>query len=221
VSPIYFHFDYVSPYAYVAWKEIHELAECHGCEVVPVPTLFAALLNAGQTKGPAEIPAKRRYIFKDILRTCRALALPILPPASHPFNPLVALRASCIEMPKDEKRRLVDALYDACWGRGGSIETPPDVARALVAGGFEASRAEAIASRVDESALKAALRQNTEHAIAEGVFGVPTMRVDGELFWGFDSFPNLERHLEHGTDVDPALAERFLALRATAERVPR
>ena len=72
-----FHFDYLSPYAYLAWTQIHALAQRHGRTVEPVPTLFAALLAHGGTKGPAEIPAKRIYVFKDALRTARLLGVPL------------------------------------------------------------------------------------------------------------------------------------------------
>ena len=64
----------------------------------------------------------------------------------------------------------------------------------------------------------AGLRASTEAAIAAGVFGVPTTDVDGELFWGFDSFPHIERYLAGDDPVDPTLVARWTDLPASAQR---
>ena len=106
-------FDFVSPYAWVGWRPARALAERHGLELTPEPVLFAGLLDAHGNVGPAEVPAKRAYIFKDAYRKARARGLPplVLPPA-HPFNPLVALRA----VTAAPSIALIDALF-AAWYR--------------------------------------------------------------------------------------------------------
>jgi 2-hydroxychromene-2-carboxylate isomerase len=68
VSAIRFCFDFISPYAYLAWTQVHALADRHGRAVEPVPVLFAALLDHHGTVGPAEVPAKRRYLMFDVVR---------------------------------------------------------------------------------------------------------------------------------------------------------
>src|SRR5688500_4915348 len=110
-----FSFDFISPYAYLAWTQIHKLAERCGLEVEPRAVLFAGLLNHHGQKGPAEIPSKRAYIFKDCVRRARLLRVPIAPPRSHPFHPLLALRA-VHAAPQDRKRALIDGLFAATWG---------------------------------------------------------------------------------------------------------
>src|SRR4051812_14938048 len=117
------HFDYLSPYAYLAWTQIHRIAEKHGAEVEPIPVLFAGLLQHHGTKGPAEIPAKRSYLFKDILRLAHAFGVPIAPPATHPFNPLLPLRASSLDLDAGVRRRLIDGLYAATWAEGKRVDT--------------------------------------------------------------------------------------------------
>ena len=103
-----FYFDYLSPYAYLAWTQIHGLALDLDAYVEPRPILFAALLNHHGQKGPAEIPAKRSYIMRDVLRTAAVLEEPLSPPPNHPFNPLLALRASMVEMPDEQRHALID-----------------------------------------------------------------------------------------------------------------
>jgi 2-hydroxychromene-2-carboxylate isomerase len=215
---IRFLFDFISPYAYLAWTQIHALAARHDREVEAVPILFAALLDAHGHKGPAEIPAKRVYVFKDCLRTALALRVPLVPPPTHPFNPLVALRAASLPITALEKRALIDALFRAAWGGGDGIDDAAKVARAATDAGLDG---EAIARAAQTPEAKDRLRAQTDAALALGAFGVPTMDADGELFWGLDSFANLERHLRGESNVDDASLARWASIAPSASRRPR
>ncbi len=62
MEPVRFHFDFLSPFAYLAWAGVHDVAIRHGREVAPVPVLLAGILAAHGTRGPAEIPAKRAFL---------------------------------------------------------------------------------------------------------------------------------------------------------------
>lgn len=213
-DPIRFHFDFLSPYAYLAWTQVPALAARHGRRVEPVPTLLAALLAHGATKGPAEIPAKRIWVFKDTLRTAARLGVPFAPPPSHPFPPLLALRA--VEtVAGDARARLVDALFRAAWGGGGGVGSEDAVAGAATAAGLDGAAVVA-AARGDDA--KRRLREDTDAALALGVFGVPSLVVGREVFWGLDAFPHVEDHL---AGRDPLTAEalaRWIDLPATATR---
>lgn len=68
-----FFFDYISPYAYLAWKDAKRIAKKHEVSIVPRAILFAAFLNHNDTRGPAEIESKRRYLFVDILSNAESL----------------------------------------------------------------------------------------------------------------------------------------------------
>src|SRR5262245_31496393 len=96
-----FYFDYISPYAYIAWRRLPAIAARHAQTIEPVPVVFGALLSAHGTKGPAEVPAKRRYILKDVYRKARLAGVPFTLPPAHPFNPLLALRASSLVLADD------------------------------------------------------------------------------------------------------------------------
>ena len=203
-SILLFHFDFVSPYAYLAWKQIHAIAAETNTRVVPVPTLFAALLNASGNLGPAEIPSKREYIYRDTLRTARVLGIALRPPPSHPFNPLVALRVSSLAMDEALRRRAIDALYEATWADGSGIETKEKMTAALDRAGLPGAGMVADASSPE---AKETLRKATDDAIAAGVFGVPTMRIGDDLFWGCDSLGHVARcmrgeDLLAGVDLD-------------------
>jgi 2-hydroxychromene-2-carboxylate isomerase len=204
VSSIDFYFDFISPYAYLAWTQIRPLAARHGRDVRPIPVLFAALLGHSGTLGPAEIPLKRAYLYKDTKRLAATFGVPFAPPPTHPFNPLLALRIAGIDA------STIDPLYNAVWGDGGGIDSPERVAAIL--------GDDSLIARANEPAAKARLREATDAAIAAGVFGVPSMIADGELFWGCDSFGHLERFLEGNDPITPRDKEIYRALVPSATR---
>ncbi len=201
-----FFFDFISPYAYIGWSRIHALAARYGRTVEPVPVLFAGLLNHHGQKGPAEIPAKRRYVFLDCLRTATVQGLALQPPAAHPFNPLLPLRVASLPGPAAEQRAVIGALFAATWAERADVTDPDVVGEVLSRCGVDPEARLAAASAAEN---KLRLREATEGAIAAGVFGVPTVVADGALFWGVDSFAHLERHLEGTLRVEDALAEAF------------
>ena len=210
-----FYFDFISPYAYLGWTQIHDLAARRGREVEPVPVLFAALLDHHGHKGPAEIEPKRRYIFKNVLRLAVDLQVPVAAPAAHPFNPLRALRVASVPMESDPRRALIDRLYAAVWARGEAV-TEPAVVEALVNEvGLDGPALIAAATSPEG---KARVREQTEAAIAAGVFGVPTVIVDDELFWGVDAFPHLDRFLRGDDPVPPDAQRAWARVRPQAQR---
>lgn len=197
---IRFYFDFISPYAYLAWTQLPAL----GVTVEPVPVLFAGLLDAHGTKGPAEVPARRANLIRDVARKAQRLGVPIDVPFAHPFNPLLALRVA--SLPGIDQTRVIDTLYRAAWVERRDI-TDPAVVSALVGESLVARAADA----------KPALRAQTDEALARGVFGVPTLAIADELFWGTDALPDLARYLE-GARVSAEWLARWESLPAAAVR---
>lgn len=213
--PIRFLFDYISPYAYLAWTQLPALAARHGREVEPVPLLFAGLLNALGTKGPAEVAPRRVYIFKHTWRLAHGFGVPLTPPPAHPFNPLLALRVTAAVEDLEARRRLVSALFAAVWGGGGGVEGAERVGALVGSAGLDA---QALLAAAQSPAVKERIRRNTEEALAAGAFGVPTFLVEGELFFGVDSMGHLEQFLRGEDPLRPEELERWRHLPASASR---
>ena len=184
-----FYFDYISTNAYLAWLQMPTLARRYGVIVEPVPVLFAGLLEAHGTTGPAEVPAKALWMFKNNLRKAALLGVSLNPPAFHPFNPLLSLRVTSLARDADECDALITRLFEAVWVRGEHVSEPAVVEQAARDVGLDG--AALVAAAVGPEA-KAQLRAQTDEAIARGVFGVPTMEMNGEIFWGYDDLPYLE-----------------------------
>ena len=75
----------------------------------------------------------------------------------------------------------------------------------------------ALVDAAGRDGAKARLKSDTERAIADGVFGVPTVLVDGELFWGADRLDHIDRFLGGERITDAELA-RWAAIRPSATR---
>ncbi len=213
-----FYFDYVSPNAYLAWTQIHALAERYGAAVEPVPVLFAGLLDAHGQLGPAEIPAKIAWMSKSNLRKAARLGVALEAPAYHPFNPLLALRVSSMPLEPAARRAIVDGLFRGVWVRGLHVSDAAVVAR--IAGECGLDGAALVGAAVEPDA-KARVRGQTDDAIARGVFGVPTMVTAGDHGWGNDDFPQLELVLAGRDPIDASAWSRWAAPRASAVRVRR
>lgn len=203
--------DPVSPYAWLGLDELDRI-DAAGARIVMVPVLFAGLLGAHGTTGPAEVDAKRRYLFRDVMREAARRGLPFAGPPGHPFNPLAALRM-CTAVADDAARRaLLVAFARATWERGDNLMDDAVLVRLADETGLDGTLLLAAART---PAVKQALADATAQAAAQGVFGVPTFCVedDGELFWGADRVATLLWRLQ-GNGIDEGV------LRDVLERAP-
>ena len=211
MKQITFYLDFISPYAYLAFEKLPEALMGHSVQVSYKPILFAALLKHHGQLGPAEIPGKREWTYRQVLWLARQHGVDLQLPAQHPFNPLGLLR-----------------LALACGNEGlANRYVCETVFRHVWTGGQDAAdlqRLQALTTQLAPShdpnseTIKTQLKTNAEQAIVRGVFGVPTFEVDGKLFWGFDALPMLTAYLEG----DTALEDEWLAgLRPTRHSTPR
>jgi 2-hydroxychromene-2-carboxylate isomerase len=170
-------FDLISPYSYLALKQLPLLPA--GTELNLVPVLFAGLLNHHGQVGPAEITSKRRFTYRFIVWRARKMGVPLKMPPAHPFNPLSALR---LVIAAGSDRRSVETAFDFVFGQGRDVADPAvlvDLARELGVADVQAA--------LNDPDVKQTLRNNTDWAIERGVFGVPTFVIGPELFWGHDA----------------------------------
>ena len=190
MKQIDFYFDFISPYAYLAFEKLPEALMGLSYGVTYKPVLFGAMLQHHGQLGPAEIKPKRDWTYRQVLWQAHANGVEMQMPAAHPFSPLPLLRLAVASSETGMPNRYVtETLFHHVW-RSGADATDPQRLQAL---------AEQLAPKRDMNAeaVKAQLRANTEEAIARGLFGVPTMAVDDKLFWGFDALPMLRDYL-HG-----------------------
>ena len=189
-----FYFDFVCPYAYLAFTEVEGLAAECDADLVYKPTLLGGVFRAiGAPDAPVMAPARARLGEIDLQRWATRRGLELVRPAGHPRRTVLALRAA---IASNDLPRATRALYEAYWKRGEDLELPAVVAAALDAAGLDGAGAVARASS-DE--IKASLRARTDEAVAAGVFGAPAFvthaRGSTNLFWGQDRTDFVRRAL--------------------------
>ena len=176
-APLDWYFDVISPFAYLQWRRLRR--DHAGVALNPKPVLFAAILNHVGQLGPAEIPQKRRHTYRIVLWQARHAGIPLVFPPAHPFNPLPALR---LILAAPDRMAAIDAVFAHIWEHGkpaDGIDALVDVAREL---GVDDP-----ATAIARDEVKRELLANGEEALRLGVFGVPTLKVRDELFWGNDA----------------------------------
>ena len=187
------YFDFVSPYSYLHLQQFGRIARPLAIE--PVPVLFAGLLEAHENKGPAEIPAKRLQAYRHCVWVAHEQGIELKFPPRHPFNPLPYLR---LAVARGATLQGVQAIFGLLWMEGRDPDDRATLHAAANALGFP----EALPAIADP-AVKSKLAANTAAAAAAGIFGVPTMEVGGERFWGSDSIPMMNAYL-----ADPLVFQR-------------
>jgi 2-hydroxychromene-2-carboxylate isomerase len=177
-AKIFWVFDVISPFAYLGLHQLSKVPE--GVEVEFVPVLFAGLLNHHGQVGPAEIAAKRRFTYRFALWRAGKMGVTMRLPPAHPFNPLAALR---LIVAAGSTHHAVKTVFEAVFLHGMDVAD----ARVISALAAQLNIAEpGIALAAPE--VKQQLHDNTAWAIERGVFGVPTLVIDDEIFWGHDAF---------------------------------
>ncbi|MGE0348474.1 2-hydroxychromene-2-carboxylate isomerase [Hydrogenophaga sp.] len=193
MKPLHFHFDFISPYGYFASLRVEDLAARHGRTVAWHPMLLGvAVLKVMGLKPLMDTPLKGDYVERDVLRHAREHGVPMKrQPRDAVMHPLACGRAlawvnrHC----PDRAAAVTHALYGACWGEGQDLSTPASLEPVV---GAEVAQAAAS----EEAALL--LRAEIDASIAAGIFGSPTLVIDGEPFWGVDKLEQAERWLARG-----------------------
>ena len=179
MKTITFYLDFISPYAWLAFDALPQALEGISHRVVYKPVVFGAMLKHHGQLGPAEIPAKRDWTYRQVQWQARAQGTPLQLPASHPFNSLALLRlATACDADGEPNRFVCETLFRHVWQGGAAAD--------------DATRLHALTQQlapqrsVDAAEVKDQLKAHTEEAIARGVFGAPTFFVGTEMFWGQD-----------------------------------
>ncbi len=186
---ITFYLDFISPYAYLAFQELPTALMGLSYSVRYKPVFLGALLKHHAVLGPAEVPPKRAWIYRHVQWLAQRQGVELAFPATHPFNPLGLLRLAVATQAQGLPNRYVcETLFKHVW-TGGADAADPTRLHALTT---------QLAPGRDprDVAVKAQLQAHSDEAIALGVFGVPSMEVDGKVFWGLDALPMVRAYLE-------------------------
>jgi 2-hydroxychromene-2-carboxylate isomerase len=197
-TPIEFWFDFSSPYSYLASEKIDELAARHGRKVEYKPTLLGVIFRTtGGVPLTELVPPKASYFAHDFERSARFAGVPFRQPSRFPIPTVGAARAFLWLQAQDEAMavRFLHAAFRAYFAQDRNLAEPEVLGALATEVGADPV---ALARGVQEPAVKDRLKALVDESIARGVFGAPTLFVDGEMFWGHDRLPQVERWLASG-----------------------
>jgi 2-hydroxychromene-2-carboxylate isomerase len=189
---LHFWFDFGSTYSYPAVMRIQQLIENKPIDVLWQPFALGVIFQQQGLKDTPfnSFPVKGQYMWRDMARICQQANLPLNKPSVFPRNGMLPARVVANFTDQPWIAAFIQAVYQANFVHDLEISQPEVIAEILASLGLDAAAILAQATS-DEGKLK--LKQQTELAIQQGVFGAPFFLVDGEPFWGND---RLEQAIE-------------------------
>jgi len=194
---LHFWFDFSSPYSYIASEWVEALAARNGRTVRWHALLLGVTFQAAELKSPVSYPIKRDYAVHDFARSARFEGVPYRHPDPFPIPTQNAARIF-YWLDAQDPARAVDwahAGLRAFFARGVALNDPAALKALAAESGLDADAAE---RAWNDPQWKDRLKRANEEALAAGMFGAPSFLIDGELFWGNDRKPQIERWLSQG-----------------------
>ncbi len=189
-----FYFDIYSPYAYLGFHRLLQIAEANRCQVNFYPVDVKKLKVAAGNTGPAniDIPPKIKYLLVDLKRWAERYELPF---GSIPTAKSYARINSGVfyAMQKGREVDYIKAAYALVWGRGGNADDDSELQTIATSLGWDAPD---FMAYIASSEASSALSNSIEKAIDSGVFGVPTVVIGEDMWWGNDRLNFLEEALQ-------------------------
>jgi len=190
VKSFEFFFDYTSPTAYIGDYAARDVAKRTGADMIYRPMFLGGVMNATGNQPPGLVPAKGKYMARDVPRCAARYGLPFAFNPAFPLKTLTLLRAS-LGLEGEALAKFRDACWSHIWGADGQKDLgDPEEIKAICAKiGLDGEQVLAMGK---DEALKAKLAANTEEAIERGTFGAPTYFVGDEMFFGHDRLDYVE-----------------------------
>tara|TARA_R110002094_G_scaffold129199_1_gene123143 strand:- start:162 stop:746 length:585 start_codon:yes stop_codon:yes gene_type:complete len=187
-----FYYDYVSATSYLAWTQLQGLCERTGACINYKPILLGGVFKAANNISPMTIPAKWEWFKKDLERHAAHYGIPYQLNPHFPFSSVNALRGAFWAQANDRLEDYNRAMFTAAWAEGKDLSSKEVLEKVLTAAGFNAAD---VMEAMTQQENKTALIEATQAAAEQGIFGAPSMVVEGELHFGQDRLQWVERAL--------------------------
>ncbi|OUR95950.1 disulfide bond formation protein DsbA [Gammaproteobacteria bacterium 42_54_T18] len=190
---IEFYFDFGSPTAYLAYKRLKQLEQQYSCVIEYKPVLLGALFKATNNVSPAMIPTKGKYMMMhDLPRFAKRYDVEFMMNQHFPINTLPLMRGAHAAIKMGCFDLYCEAIFSGIWQTGKDLGDKEVIAKVLEENSINANE---LLSLVQSSEIKESLLVLTQEAIDRELFGVPTLFLEGEMFFGQDRLDFLEERL--------------------------
>ena len=178
-----FYYDYGSPTAYLAWTQLPSICDEAGAELVHMPVLLGGIFKAVDSTTPVAVKPKGAWMFDDISRYAKRYGVPFAMNPHFIFTTLAVMRGAVWAKKTGVTDAYTEAMFKASWEQGRDVNDPAQIADIVSGAGLDA---DAMAGAIQDPEIKQGLIDATTEAVERGLFGAPTMFVDGEMHFGQD-----------------------------------
>ena len=183
IKPIEFYFDFISPYSFLAHKQLRKIENEEGIKVIYKPILLGGLHNLHGIKAPAFIPAKAKHMVRDCKLIAEKNNIRFKFNAYFPIRSLNLMRGVLVAEEDNVKKYYVDNIFNTIWQDGLNMNDAIVIQKILQNLNINPKT---FSLRATSSLIKDLLRKKTNEAYEKGVFGAPTFVVNKKIFWGQD-----------------------------------
>ena len=183
IRPLEFYFDFISPYSFLAHKQIREIENKEGIKVIYKPVLLGGLHNLHGIKAPAFIPAKAKHMVRDCKLIAEKNDIRFKFNAYFPIKTLNLMRGVLVAEEDNVKKYYIDNIFNTIWQDGLNMNDAIVIQKILQNLNINPKT---FSLRSTSSLIKDLLKKKTNEAYEKGVFGAPTFLVNNKIFWGQD-----------------------------------
>ena len=178
-----FYFDFISPYSFIAFKEIKKYEKKYSLKIKFKPILLGGLHNLHGIKAPAFIPSKARFMIRDCKIVSEKKNIKFKFNSYFPIKTLGLMRGVLIAEEDDIKDHYVDNIFNSIWRDGFNMNDQTVVEKVLKNININPKT---FFLRLSTQNIKDNLKKKTSEAYEKGIFGAPTFIVNNKIFWGQD-----------------------------------
>jgi len=183
IKPLEFYFDFISPYSFLAHKQIKKIENNEGIKVIYKPVLLGGLHNLHGIKAPAFIPAKAKHMVRDCKLIAEKNNIRFKFNSYFPIRSLNLMRGVLVAEEDNIKKYYIDNIFNTIWQDGLNMNDAIVIQKILQNLNVNPKT---FSLRTTSSLIKDLLRKKTNEAYEKGVFGAPTFVVNNKIFWGQD-----------------------------------
>ncbi len=178
-----FYFDFISPYSFLAHKEIKNIEKKNLIKIIYRPILLGGLHNLHGIKAPAFIPAKAKHMIRDCKLIAEKNKIRFKFNSYFPIRSLNLMRGVIVAEEDNVKEYYIDNIFNAIWQDGLNLNDENIVQKILKNLNINPKT---FLLRSTSSSIKDSLKKRTSEAYEKGIFGAPTFVSNNKIFWGQD-----------------------------------
>ncbi len=178
-----FYFDFISPYSFLAHKEVRKIEKKNSIKIKYKPILLGGLHNLHGIKAPAFIPAKAKHMVRDCKLIAEKNSVKFKFNSYFPIRSLNLMRGVLVAEEDNYKSYYIDNIFNAIWQDGLNMNDENIIHRILKNLNINPKT---FLLRVTSSSIKDSLRKKTNEAFERSIFGAPTFVSNNKIFWGQD-----------------------------------